>query len=124
MRLPEPLSRRTHQHAATMDRATGDVLVHGDHHDVDLFVRCLQMLGKMGSDLGGAARMEGPLPCFSSDKVTVLSLLSRSGFKVASLLQLLETQPNLYHVETIFMTTASSNDACEWEKSVEGSQQK
>lgn len=48
-----------------------------------------------------------------SGDITVLSLLSRSGFKVASLIQLLETQPCLYQIETILMTSASFIDAGE-----------
>lgn len=116
IRLSDPARFGVHHRKAQSTQVMEDILVRGDHHDVDLFVRCMQMLGKMGSSLG-AAKVEGPLPDLKSDKVTVLSLLSRSGFKVASLIQLLETQPSLYHIETIFMTTASSNDGCECSRS-------
>jgi hypothetical protein len=96
------------QHKTQSDESTL-MLVHHDHPEVSLFVRCMQFLGKINVDRG-----KGPLTRLRSDKITVLSLLSRSGFKVASLIQLLETQPSLSHVETVFMTSASFIDAILW----------
>lgn len=69
----------------------------------------MRLLGKMD---GGRANDE-PLCLPWTDDILVLSLLSRSGFKVASLIQLLESEASLQYVETILMTSASFIDAGE-----------
>jgi hypothetical protein len=88
-----------------------DSLIHGNHPEVAFFVRCMKLLGKIKHDASPAQ----PLPSRheKNDDLVALSLLSRSGFKVASLVQLLDTQPSLQHVETILMTSASFIDAGE-----------
>lgn len=88
------------------------LLIYRTHPDVSLFVRSIQFLGLINNDVvdGWTDRR-----LWSGD-ITVLSLLSRSGFKVASLIQLLETQSCLYQVETVLMTSASFIDAGECDK--------
>lgn len=76
-------------------------LIYGDHPDVSLFVQTLRLLRDNQIDQG------------EKQKLLVLSLLSRSGFKVASLIHLLETDAKLCNVETVLMTSANFIDAGE-----------
>lgn len=103
----DSVGQRTHRGSSdAVD--DGWTLLHADHTDVSLLVKCLRFLGKLGD---GHTPPHSPLCAPWTDDIEVLSLLSRSGFKVASLIQLLETQPGLEHVEAVLMTSASFIDA-------------
>jgi hypothetical protein len=93
-----------------LDQDGTDALVGGNSPEVAFFIRCIRLLGRMGT--GRPASGCDPFS-HTPSRLTVLSLLSRSGFKVEQLIRLLDTQPSLQHVETILMTTASSIDAGE-----------
>ncbi|UZJ55115.1 hypothetical protein CBS101457_004435 [Exobasidium rhododendri] len=86
------------------------VLAHSNHPDVAFLIRCMRLLHKM-EDSKPIEEQRFRNRC---DQWTSLILLSRSGFRVEPLIQLLETQPSLQYIETILMTSASSVDAVLW----------
>jgi len=88
-----------------------DLLLLGNHPEMAFLVRCMRMLGRIKD---GSKVHEGQDER-EVDSFLALSLLSPSGFKVAPLIHLLETQPNLRHVEAILMTSASFVDSSEFE---------
>lgn len=89
---------------------------HADHSDVDLFTRCLKLLARLDNNKQNVSD-QPPLHLATPSLVVpirVLSLLSRTGFKVASLIYLLQNVPALHSVETILMTSAGNAELILW----------
>lgn len=91
-----------------------------DNPDVDLFVRCMRLLGKMDVQHTLAHARSSCLPPLRSATTStatplhVLSLLSRTGFRVAALTHLLHSFPTLHYVETVLMTSAGFTESLLW----------
>ncbi|PWN36808.1 uncharacterized protein FA14DRAFT_176114 [Meira miltonrushii] len=92
-----------------------DSLPHADHSDVDLFARCLKLLGRLNDNRRNIPDQQPWLATpLLAIPIRVLSLLSRTGFKVASLIYLLQNVPALHSVETILMTSAGNAELILW----------
>lgn len=97
---------------------------HADHSDVNLFARCMKLLGRLSDpsflkDEKKTFNQSNLMPVQMANQsivlpIRVLSLLSRTGFKVASLIYFLQTIPALHSVETILMTSAGNAELILW----------
>lgn len=116
-----PLSANVTDGSLVAKTTIMDNIPHADHSDVDLFARCLKLLGRLNEhsiqnnnpDQLPLSPIHLAIPSIAIP-IRVLSLLSRTGFKVASLIYFLQNMPALHSVETILMTPAGNAELILW----------